>query len=541
MLDQHHPDLSFAFGQCLWAQHQHDEALAFLKKASEQRPDSIERYIALGNAYLTLSFTEEAIYTYETALKIEPNNLCALLGYHLATPVIPLTRREIHAYYSRCLHGLIQTRRRTLKHSAQPIIPYLFYFAYHDSSIKPILKAFYNLLHPIYCARETLRILPKSESSESKEASASHVRIRIGFASHYFSYHSNSRAFEGLIKHINKTIFEVFIIHGPSSNEDAVRERIDSYADKTLVISGGATSLKEIEELNLDILFFTDLGMDMFMATVAMNRVAPIQMTGWGIPHTSGIRNIDIYISSSIAEPPGAEQHYTENLVKLPSLPCCYLSDQLVLHELPREYFMLPPDSPVFGCLQSLYKLHPDFDWALEQLAIRNPAAAFVLVENPSHHLTARYLQRIEKSAPHFKDQLVFLALMGREQFIALSNVVDVLLDPFHYCSGISFYESSFAGTPTVTMEGRFLRSRLVAAAYRYIGISKPPIASTPEEYVEIASHLIQNPAELKALTKELREKARSLLYDDLTYVRSFEEFCIDAVARETREADPIT
>jgi predicted O-linked N-acetylglucosamine transferase (SPINDLY family) len=201
---------------------------------------------------------------------------------------------------------------------------------------------------------------------------------------------------------------------------------------------------------------------------------------------------------------------------------------------------MLPPGAPIFGCLQSLFKLHPHFDWALEQLAIANPDAAFVFVENPKAGVTKRFLERVKVTAPHFHEQLVMLATMNRLQFIALSNCIDVLLDPFFYCSGITFYESTYVGTPTVTLEGRFLRSRFVAAAYRLMGVTDPPIAHSVSEYVDIATRLISNREALDQLRQELRQKAAAHLYDDLNYVRGFEAFCEQALVRHgLRPAQP--
>jgi predicted O-linked N-acetylglucosamine transferase (SPINDLY family) len=193
---------------------------------------------------------------------------------------------------------------------------------------------------------------------------------------------------------------------------------------------------------------------------------------------------------------------------------------------------MLPPGAPIFGCLQSLYKINPYFDAALEQLAIANPDAAFVFIENPKAGVTQRFLERVKVTAPHFHAQLVMLALMNRLQFIALSNCIDVLLDPFFYCSGITFYESTYVGTPTVTLEGRFLRSRFVAAAYRLMGVNAPPVAQSASEYVDIATRLISHRDALQKLRQELRQKAAAHLYDDLNYVRGFEAFCESAVVR---------
>src|ERR1041384_519096 len=74
----------------------------------------------------------------------------------------------------------------------------------------------------------------------------------------------------------------------------------------------------------LDILFYTDIGMDSFTYTLAHSRLAPVQCVTWGHPSTTGIPTIDYYISSEALETEGAEQCYTETLVQLRNLPIYY-------------------------------------------------------------------------------------------------------------------------------------------------------------------------------------------------------------------------
>lgn len=532
---------------CYRDEWKHEDAIILARQALTLRDDSPTYLYFLSETCLDVSFTEEALRCLERLLEMGSKSVDHLLSYRLAFPSIPRSSADLHTYWARALAGLRTMVLAPPQQRTSPylISPHLFFLAYHWQNLRVPMSLYSDMLANLYGLNSRL-----SEASQSSDRAASappaerrsplqHARpqgrIRIGFASEYFSEHSNSRAFEGLITHIDKSRFELVLIQGPQGPEDDTSRRLSAMADKAIKlrnIHGAYPDHQQIIDLDLDLLFYTDLGMNTQMNYLAMQRLAPIQMTGWGIPHTSGIRTIDYYLSSELAEPEDAQDHYVESLVRLPGLPCCYLSSKLELYEVPRDYYVLPPGAPVFGCLQSLYKLHPDFDAALEELALANPDAAFVFVESPRRSFTERFIERIRKTAPHFHEQLIFLALMNRYEFIALSNVIDVLLDPFYYCSGITFYESTFVGTPTVTLEGRFLRSRFVAAGYKLMGISNPPVAQSVEEYVAIATRLMQNPVERAQLREELRQKARQHLYDDLSYVRGFEEFCQQAVVR---------
>jgi predicted O-linked N-acetylglucosamine transferase (SPINDLY family) len=269
-----------------------------------------------------------------------------------------------------------------------------------------------------------------------------------------------------------------------------------------------------------------------FATMLATRRAAPVQATGWGVPQTSGLPGIEYYVSGDLVEPPEAQEHYSETLVRLPGLPCCYRSEAIEPLERDRNYYFLPPDRPLWGCLHRLEKLHPDFDLALEAIARAVPDSLFVFVEEDIPSLTSLYLDRLARSAPTAREQVVMLSRMEWPDFLALAGCLDVLLDPFHFGSGITLYETIHTGTPVVTLEGSFLRSRFVAAAYRLMEVTEPPVAATPAEYVELAVALMQDPRRRELLRQEIAAKAKARLYDRLDYVRGFEDFALAAVAQ---------
>ncbi len=141
------------------------------------------------------------------------------------------------------------------------------------------------------------------------------------------------------------------------------------------------------------------------------------------------------------------------------------------------NFFFLPQAAALFCCLQSFSKLHPDFDSVLEQIAKRAPEAWFVFIEAEITSYPKIFLSRIAISAPTLAKRLILLSRMGRQQFISLAGCLDVLLDPPYFGSGITLYEAIHTGTPIVSLEGDFLRSRFVAGAYRLMGLKRPPIA----------------------------------------------------------------
>jgi predicted O-linked N-acetylglucosamine transferase (SPINDLY family) len=93
-------------------------------------------------------------------------------------------------------------------------------------------------------------------------------------------------------------------------------------------------------------------------------------------------------------------------------------------------------------------------------------------------------------------------------------------------------FETMASGTPTIALEGPFLRSRFVAGAYRQMGLADAPIASSIEEYVELAVALMSDDEKRLVLRQKIRNAAIHHLYDRLEMVRGFEDFAVDAISR---------
>ncbi|MFM7314623.1 MAG: hypothetical protein ACKO0M_15935, partial [Cyanobium sp.] len=189
--------------------------------------------------------------------------------------------------------------------------------------------------------------------------------------------------------------------------------------------------------------------------------------------------------------------------------------------------------------LQTFWKMHPDFDAILERIAQEVPEAWFVFVEpTPPEHAQV-FLSRLRRTAPAASERLVMLSGLKRSEYTVLAGCLDVLLDTLHFGSGISFYESIWTGTPMVTVEGPFLRSRYPAAGYRLMGLENPPVVKDPEEMAALTVSLLRDPARRESLRQRIREAASRHLYDRRDVVQSFEAFAEEAIARSRLTSPP--
>jgi Predicted O-linked N-acetylglucosamine transferase, SPINDLY family len=191
----------------------------------------------------------------------------------------------------------------------------------------------------------------------------------------------------------------------------------------------------------------------------------------------------------------------------------------------------LPETGTLYGCPQTLFKFHPDFDAVLAAIAEGDPAGRIVLLEGKYSAWTDLLRARWAKTFPVLLERVLFLPRMPLERFMALMAHMDVLLDPIHFGSGNTLYEAMVYGTPIVTWPGKFMRGRIVAGAYRQMGIADAPIAPRLEDYAPLALALGRDPERRRALRQASLAAADRELFADMQAVREFETFLEAAVA----------
>lgn len=512
------------------------DALQAYGQAAELDPSDIHSRTQIGHLFQRMSFPEDAVAWYREALDLQPDDLILQLNHAFVLPVVAESGAQMHRFRQRCIAHLqeLVACHRPFFLGSQDFLPHPYALIYHGCQDRSLLEAYSGLLR---------RVVPAPPPSPApapvaRGSAQGDRRRRIGFLSGYFYNHSNGLAFEGWIRHFDRSQFQLVLIHLHDSKQDAVRSRIEAHADLVIQLAADLNmAQQQLINLHLDLLFFTDIGMHPMVTLLACHRFAPVQITGWGVPQTSGMPCIDAYISSALVEPQMAQAHYSERLIQVSGLPCCYLADHLRYEPRQRDFFFLPNDALLVGCLQTFWKLHPDFDVYLEKIAQRVPAAWFVFVQADISSYNDIFLARLQRSAPTVRQRLILLQRMEREQFIALVEQLDLLLDPPYFSSGVTMFDSLHTGTPIVALQGDLLRSRFVAAAYRLIGLEHAPVAQNQQQYLELAVHLLQHPDERKALTARIRSLARRHLYDRTEGLRQLERFALEAIA--SAQANP--
>lgn len=354
---------------------------------------------------------------------------------------------------------------------------------------------------------------------------------RIGFISGLMRDHTIGKLNEGLIEFIDRKKFQVVLIHLASSTTDAFSTRLNELADEVIYLSTNTRDcIQRIAEQQLDILHYLDIGMNAFTHRLAHFRLAPFQTTSWGHPVSTGIPTIDYFISFDKAESEIADSQYSETLIRFEHPPVFYrnIEHSTVNHsEIPEL-----PDGRLYGCLQSLFKIHPEFDKQLERILLIDESATLVFVEAENSLQTEALRARWQRTAPVLNNRSLFLSRMRREVFMEVVRAMDVLLDPPHFGSGNTLYESLAIGMPSVTWKGPFMRGRITAGLYEYMGIENPPVVDELSNYAEISVELASDRVRLAELKQDIAIKS-DILYENSRVIAEFENFFSKLVSRE--------
>jgi CRISPR-associated protein Csy1 len=226
-------------------------------------------------------------------------------------------------------------------------------------------------------------------------------------------------------------------------------------------------------------------------------------------------------------EPDGAEAHYTEALLRLPGLG--------VSHEpapgpapFSREALKLEAGRRVYGCPQSLFKVHPDCDELFAEILAGDPDGILVLFQGqnagsiPANLMAGRFAAALEKRGVPPRRQLRFLPRMAPTEFRRALLAMDVVIDPLHWSGGGTALDALALGVPVVTVPGALMRSRQAAAMLRRLDAGEG-IAATPTQAAKAAVLLAGDAVARGGLSARLRAN-RTGLFNDPTAVRCLEE-----------------
>jgi predicted O-linked N-acetylglucosamine transferase (SPINDLY family) len=249
---------------------------------------------------------------------------------------------------------------------------------------------------------------------------------------------------------------------------------------------------------------------------------APTQVTWLGYPNTTGLKQIDFRLTDSFADPPGMTEHlYSERLIRLPRSFLCYepaISTPEVVD--------LPGQPVVFCCFNNYPKIADTILalWARILHAVPEAILSLKCAQLGDLGVRTRLITRFAALGIDSAQLVISGFETNREEHLQRYGQCHIALDTFPYNGTTTTCEALWMGVPVVTLAGRSHVSRVGASIANNIGTPEL-VATSAEQYVDIALSLANDPVRIQAYRNTLRARlSRSPLMDAGSFTSDFEK-----------------
>lgn len=298
-----------------------------------------------------------------------------------------------------------------------------------------------------------------------------------------------------------------------------------------------SADISQIQADRLDVLLLPEVGMRPSSRLLSLLRLAPLQLTSWGHPITTGSPAMDGFLSGELMEPAAGQNHYSETLHRLPNLGFRF--------ELPPppDPGALPPLERVFadsgepcllvGCVQSLFKLLPRFDPLYADLVASCPQVKLIFLADRRPAVTAVFVERLgqlfKARGLDVARHVQILDRLPEAAFNALFEQLDLNLDSPGWSGGNTTLRALRSGCPTLSWQGPLMRARHTAAMLHRIN-QGDLVVTAPEQLVPRAAALLADPAGLRARRSRIAAGSAAL-FDDDAAAGAFQALLLEASA----------
>lgn len=531
-----------------------ERACSSFERALTLQPQSATAQNNLGTVLHSMERTEEAISYFRAALKLDPTHALALgnlaqalqeIGFYreallafdrriaqdpsaarkmrkaLALPVIPQSTDEIDEARNNTEVGLeeLLASDNKIETPERDVATCNFSLAYHGRNDRLLqMKTAQTYVHLCPSLDWTAPNVDRMRNQTG--------RIRVGFISRFLRQHSIGKTSRGLIAKLNRNEFEVFAIHTAPMANDFIGQFIREHAEHSLVVSNNLQQAREtIAALELDVLFYQDIGMDPFTYYLAYSRLAPTQCVSFGHPDTTGIPNMDWWISSENFEPEDAKEHYSENLwlAKDVGTLAYYYRPEMPARFKSREQLGVDSDRHMYFCPHTPFRIAPDFDQVLAKILALDPNGDVWLIEGKRPPWTQLLKQRLNSSLGELAHRIKVLPLQPHATYLNLMHAADAVLDPIWFNGMNNSLDAFSVGVPVVTLPHLFQRGRHAFGMYKKLNWFDC-VAKDTDEYAAIALRLACDLDFQKYARSNVVER-RDDLFEDERVVEEFARF----------------
>lgn len=511
-IDRHDTNTLNNISACLLHLQRPAEALTYCLRAQALTPDALPVLKNLANIHLNLGNTEVAIATYRHAISIYPGeaDLFNNLGMALDSSGLPE-------------EGLQQYR------AALALRPGDFSL-WSNALFAQSMLAANDPTRYVEEAREFGKCLQASLPAPYADWPCADgkmpTRLRVGLVSGDFKQHPVGYFLESTLDALTGMPLDLIAFNTEPNAPDALGERIRGKTQGWHDIEHRTPleSAELVRSCGIHILIDLSGHTAHNALGVFALKPAPVQISWLGYWASTGLPEIDYFLTDPVSSPAGDENQFTETLWRLPHTRFCFSAPM----SEPAMPVMPPPSLNngfiTFGCFQRLNKLNEETlgIWARVLTAIPN---ARLLLKGRGFD-SERSANQLRKRLLRYAISPERILLEGsslREDYLRSYNRVDVMLDTYPFPGGTTTCEALWMGVPTLTLTGSSLITRQGASLLSAAGLPDW-VSSTPDELVSKALALCAHPERLTLIRAHLRRQLQeSPLMNAALFAHDFE------------------
>lgn len=348
-------------------------------------------------------------------------------------------------------------------------------------------------------------------------------RLRVGYISADFRRHPVAFFLEPLLDAHDRKNVEVYgygNVICPDETTERLRKKFDHYRSICGVEDRQVARL--IEQDRIDIL--VDLGghTNDNRLTVLAYKPAPVQATYLGYFETTGMEQIDYFLTDELISPPQSQQFHTEKLVCLPDGFLCYRPPDCAAPVTPLPAAQNGHLS--FGVFGNSRKINPFVLslWAEVLKNCENSRLLLMFQGGQDWQLREHYLGQFERLGIA-SNRVEIRGHKPLAEYLRIYGEVDLILDTYPYNGGTTTCDALWMGVPVVSLVGEHHKSRVGLSILTNLGMGLFA-ASTVDEFLARIASVSGNIESLAKIRASLRQRmAVSSLCDAIAFAKKVE------------------
>jgi predicted O-linked N-acetylglucosamine transferase (SPINDLY family) len=361
-----------------------------------------------------------------------------------------------------------------------------------------------------YCQEFVLpRINNQRQIFDHSKRDSNARRIKIGFLTGDFHRHPIAYFLEGLVSQVDKNRFELFAYDTKGPREYSLSKILCANIEHW-------RSLRTVETFKAAEMIYSD-GIDILMdlsghtfhnrLDIFVLKPAPVQASWIAYPSTTGIPEIDYVIVDGNSVRTGEEKYYTEQPFRL---NCSQTPFSIIMDNEISEAPYNQNSFVTFGCFNNFSKTNDEVLKLWREILKQAPKSKLMLKTSALDDQDLRKdLENFFEESGINAERLILQGGAAHSEFIKAYHSLDIALDVFPYCGGITSVEALMMGVPIITLEYASWQGRVSANLLRAVHCDDL-IAQNYDEYIKKAVALAQNHQRIDQLRRDLRTRCNN-------------------------------